>query len=237
MNRNARNKISQPGFTLVELLVVVAIISILAVIAVPNFKEAVERSNRAACASNLKVLGGALAAYKVDYNKFPLADGIAGPEPSPGQTEIGNGPAAGGSWDGAPRVLVKLRYLTNDKALFCPSLKKKHRGREQNFRYAYNSSAADTFGHLGGADPIDSLSGHFWLARCVWVPHERSFHPDFEYGFPHGYEQFPDGSVDEDCMENCLWSDLSVKLTNGRKDFYESYELPYTPDDSKNSGE
>jgi prepilin-type N-terminal cleavage/methylation domain-containing protein len=217
------------AFTLIELLIVVAIISILALIAVPNFQEAVKRSDRAACASNLKALASALAMYKVDCNHFPLADGVAGPEPSPGRTEIGNGPAAGGSWDGAPRILVTLRYLSGDQALFCPALRKKYRGYVQNFRYAYNSSASDTFGHMGGADHIDQANGDFWIARCVWVPPEKSFHPDWAYVYPHGDEQITRDTVDHNCLENILFSDMRVNLRNGRKDFYEDYGLVYSP--------
>jgi len=213
------------GFTLLELLIVVAIISILAAIAVPNFQLAAQRADRAACASNLKALGLALAAYKVDYNHLPLADGIAGLEPSTGQTELGNGPAAGGSWDGAPRLLVTLHYLSGDTALFSPALKNQYRGREQNFRYAYNSSALDTFGADGGADNIDQSNGEFWLVRCLWVPAEKSFHPELGYKFPHGDEQLPDGMTDHDCMENVLLSDTRVHLRNGRKDFYKAYKI------------
>lgn len=222
-----KNRIA--AFTLIELLIVVSIIAILAVIAVPNFQQAVMRSNRAACASNLKTLGSALAVYKVDYNHFPLADGVAGPEPSPTETELGNGPAAGGSWDGAPRILVELGYLSSDQALFCPALKKKYRGRVQNFRYAYNSSASDTFGHEGGADHIDRTNGDFWLARCAWVPSELSFHPELEYDYPHGDAQLSADKIDYGCMENVLYSDMRVNLTNGRKEFYESWDMNYQP--------
>jgi len=220
---------SLTAFTLIELLIVVAILSILSLIAIPNFQKAVMRSDRAACASNLKALGSALAVYKVDYNHFPLADGKAGAEPSPGETDVGDGPAAGGSWDGAPRILVVLGYLSSDTALFCPALRKKHKGREQNFRYAYNSSAWDTFGHLGGVDQIDKSNGDFWLARCLWVPSEKSFHPEWEYKYPHGDQHLMGKKADENCMENILMSNMRVELKNGRKEFYESFGISYNP--------
>ncbi len=229
MSEHKQKPLSHRAFTLVELLVVVAILALLSVIAVPNFQEAVRRSNRAACASNLKALASALALYKVDYNRFPLGDGTAGPYSTPGRTELGNGPAAAGSWAGAPRILVELGYLSSDAALFCPALRKRHRGREQNFRYAYNSSAADTFGHDGGDVNIDRESGDFWLARCVWVPHEKSFHPEFDYQYPHGDYQIAPDCVDNGCMENALMSDLRVIFRNGRQDFYKSYGLSYPP--------
>jgi len=228
MNKKKFGK-QDSAFTLIELLIVVAILSILSLIAVPNFQRAAIRANRAACASNLKALGSGLAVYKVDYNRFPLADGRAGLEPSPGETDLGNGPAANGSWDGAPRILTTLHYLSSDKALFCPTLKKTYRGREQRFRYAYNSSASDTFGPSGGANNIDRESGDFWIARCVFVPPDRSFHPEFEHVYPHGDEQLPDGRIDHACMENVLFSDMRVNLRNGRRDFHESFGLPYHP--------
>ena len=60
------------AFTLIELLIVVAIIAILAAIAVPNFLEAQTRSKVARCRSDMRTIATALESYSVDNNnKYP----------------------------------------------------------------------------------------------------------------------------------------------------------------------
>ena len=60
------------AFTLIELLIVVAIIAILAAIAVPNFLEAQTRSKVTRCKSDMRTISVALESYMVDWNKFPF---------------------------------------------------------------------------------------------------------------------------------------------------------------------
>jgi prepilin-type N-terminal cleavage/methylation domain-containing protein len=62
------------AFTLIELLIVVAIIAILAAIAVPNFLEAQVRSKIARVRADIRSLGTALEAYAVDYSQYPSVD-------------------------------------------------------------------------------------------------------------------------------------------------------------------
>jgi prepilin-type N-terminal cleavage/methylation domain-containing protein len=59
------------AFTLIELLIVVAIIAILAAIAVPNFLEAQVRSKVSRTKADMRTTATALEAYKVDTNRYP----------------------------------------------------------------------------------------------------------------------------------------------------------------------
>jgi type II secretion system protein G len=62
----------QPAFTLIELLIVVAIIAILAAIAVPNFLEAQTRAKVSRDKADMRTLATALEAYRIDANNYPL---------------------------------------------------------------------------------------------------------------------------------------------------------------------
>ncbi|MFH0793885.1 MAG: prepilin-type N-terminal cleavage/methylation domain-containing protein [bacterium] len=59
------------AFTLIELLIVVAIIAILAAIAVPNFIEAQVRSKVSRAYADIRSGATALEAYGVDWNMYP----------------------------------------------------------------------------------------------------------------------------------------------------------------------
>lgn len=59
------------AFTLIELLIVVAIIAILAAIAVPNFLEAQTRAKVSRAKADMQSMGTAIETYRIDSNSYP----------------------------------------------------------------------------------------------------------------------------------------------------------------------
>ncbi len=78
------------AFTLIELLIVVAIIAILAAIAVPNFLEAQTRARVSRVKNDMRALVTAIEAYTVDNNAPPIRHNIIQASMKPSVPEVGN---------------------------------------------------------------------------------------------------------------------------------------------------
>jgi prepilin-type N-terminal cleavage/methylation domain-containing protein len=60
------------GFTLIELMIVIAIIIILAAIAIPNYLRMTDRARRSRVAGDFTSIATALEAFSVDWGEYPL---------------------------------------------------------------------------------------------------------------------------------------------------------------------
>jgi len=104
------------GFTLVELLVVMAIISLIAGLVVPAVRRAQERAKQAVCMSNLRQLGQAFLMYASDNEGFLPA--WFAPTPVASGEWIGNqGMYVGKCWHGE---LIRKGYVNNPAVFACP---------------------------------------------------------------------------------------------------------------------
>ena len=74
-----RSRRARGGFTLVELMIVVAIIGILAAIAIPEFSQMVLKARRAEAYPNLKGIATAELAYDAAFDTYIEADSNPGP--------------------------------------------------------------------------------------------------------------------------------------------------------------
>jgi type II secretion system protein G len=68
-----------PGFTLIEVLVVVAILGILAAIALVNYRNAIERARQRRSMGDMRGLSTAIEAYAGDFGRYPPSSGFVLP--------------------------------------------------------------------------------------------------------------------------------------------------------------
>lgn len=103
------------AFTLIELLIVVAIIAILAAIAVPNFLEAQTRAKVSRAKADMRSLATGIEAYYIDHNQYPPVfnpDGSGTFMTTPWMPfNPGRGPSVFGKGQGPNNEAVSARFI------------------------------------------------------------------------------------------------------------------------------
>lgn len=130
------------AFSLIDLLVSVAVTAILIALLLPAFGRVTEAANRAKCASNIRQLDFAMQMYAQDNKGMPpstLFDQEGGKQAEPENTvmvRVDQLPRNDGrrEWDGIGKLFA-YEYVNHPDVYFCPS----HRGHHpiENYREAF----------------------------------------------------------------------------------------------------
>jgi prepilin-type N-terminal cleavage/methylation domain-containing protein len=158
----------QHAFTLIELLIVVAIIAILAAIAVPNFLEAQVRSKVSRVKADQRTMATAMEAYYVDNNMYP-------PEHKPGTLPE------------MQRVAMSLAHLTSPVAYLTsipPDPFKPSNRWEPPMYWYYNW--LERYDTLINVNKFQSGNAPWYNEEAGWIL--TSLGPDRDPNFPMIYD-------------------------------------------------
>ncbi len=168
------------GFTLLELLIVISIISILAGLMFPLVMAARERARRTVCMNNLRQIAVAIAMYANDW------DGRTPPQPyGPGSGQWAVGSPC--TLDGTPEMKdmfgidyfvadVLMPYVGDRRVFTCPSEYMRAQAPEcANWSYHYCAPNASM--SLGPRDAPDyGDPSRVWLVSDIWGSNWGSNH-------------------------------------------------------------
>jgi general secretion pathway protein G len=218
MNVKVKHIRAQQGYTLVEILIVLAVIAILAAILLPAFATVRGKARQATCASNLRQLGMAITQYTADYDHFPR-----GLDPADSETpQIWSGvKTAQGVVLGEVRLLPDVLdpYVKNRQLWHCPSDIGFDMQELTNTPLDARPSSFDKFG-----------MSYFYRTELTFLnlSEDRVLHPDKTNVLSDGDGAWHGASIlnlNKGRRNNVLFADGHVKSLNP-DDYFAAWTVP-----------
>ena len=166
------------AFTLIEILVVIAIIALLAAILFPVFATAIKKGQQVRCATQLRQVGLAIRMYADDHDELPPQGGY-------------DLPAQRMNWQD---TLLQTAYLADARVLLCPSANPTGNGPSYRWSYGVNGWVMG-WNHSVNMDTLPFPSrtvlatekvGYDWPACPPGTPVNSPFYFPLRYDHPGG---------------------------------------------------
>jgi prepilin-type N-terminal cleavage/methylation domain-containing protein len=139
-----------PGFTLIELMIVVAIIGILAVVAIPKFADLIRKSEEGATKGNLGTLRSTISIYYSEAEGwFPIPT-ASGDSTVPGSL-------------GSILTMQNGKYIEEIPKVYCPPYHQKDTAITIDVSTADESSMPGLWGYKSQNDGLERPWGDIWV--------------------------------------------------------------------------